>query len=54
MKKLTALLLALAMMFSLAGGSGSKEEGAKEDGKAKIAVIFGLGGLGDQSYNDLA
>ena len=54
MKKLTALLLALAMMFSLAGCSGSKEEGAKEDGKAKIAVIFGLGGLGDQSYNDLA
>ncbi len=53
MKKLVAFLLAVVMMFSLVGCSGSGEKEEKEDASMKFAVIFGLGGLGDQSFNDL-
>ena len=45
MKKLVAFLLAVVMMFSLVGCSGSGEKEEKEDASMKFAVIFGLGGL---------
>ena len=58
MKKWLALMVAGMMTVGLMGCSGSSDEGKKESGSdkadMKAAVVFGLGGLGDQSYNDLA
>lgn len=60
MRKIVSFLLALVMVFGLVGCSGSekeqkKDEAAESEGNAdiKAAVILGIGGLGDQSYNDL-
>ena len=62
MKKILALILALAMLLTLAacGGKPAAEDvnqPAKEGGDAaapagKIAVVFATGGLGDKTYND--
>ena len=60
MKKVVSFLLTLIMVFGLMGCSGSDKEQKKEDTNAsgskntnlKVAVILGIGGLGDQSYND--
>lgn len=60
MKKILSFLLTLIMVFGLMGCSGSDKEQKKEDTNAsgskntnrKVAVILGIGGLGDQSYND--
>ena len=58
MKKWLALMVAGMMTVGLMGCSGSSDEGKKKSGSdkadMKAAVVFGLGGLGDQSYNDLA
>ena len=48
MKKILALVLAALMVLSLAGCAG----GAKDDGKFNVAIVLGVGGLGDESFND--
>ena len=61
MKKVVSFLLTLIMVFGLMGCAGSDKEKKKEDTNVsgnenadlKAAVILGIGGLGDQSYNDL-
>lgn len=61
MKKFGSFLLVLMMAIGLVGCSGSDsgqnhdagKEGKSEAADMKAAVILGLGGLGDQSYNDL-
>lgn len=56
MKKIIALILALAMALSLVacGGAEKKEEpAAAASSNLKAACILGVGGLGDQGYNDL-
>ncbi len=54
MKKLLTLIMVLAMVLSLAacGGSETTEDPAG-DAALKAACILGVGGLGDQGYNDL-
>ena len=61
MKKIISVLLPLIMFFSFTGCSSS-DKGNKTDATSdsevtgadiKAAVILGIGGLGDQSYNDL-
>ena len=60
MKKVVSFLLTLIMVFGLMGCAGSDKEKKKEDTNVsgnenadlKAAVILGIGGLGDQSYND--
>ena len=60
-KRIFCLLLAMAMAFGLAacGGGGSKETGSPapdETGTTekpiKFAIMFGVGGLGDNAFND--
>ena len=54
-KKLLSLLLAMAMVLSLAacGGGEDATEGAAEGGEDKIKVCVAYSGnLGDKSYND--
>lgn len=57
MKKVLAIVTALIMALSLVacGGSDKKEE-SKTEGAAKsdfkLAVVIGVGGLGDGSFND--
>ena len=54
MKKLLAMIMALAMVLSLAACGGSEgNEGSGDSGKIKAACVLGVGGLGDQGYNDL-
>lgn len=61
MKKILSVLLTLVMVFCFTGCSSSSKEdktdgtdSSKETGTdMKAAVILGIGGLGDQSYNDL-
>lgn len=68
MKKMTAFVLALAMSVSVFAGcsskgnssAGSSAEGSTsskvdevEKVSGKAACVLGVGGLGDQSYNDL-
>lgn len=52
MKKWLALMVAGMMTVGLMGCSGSSDEGKKESGSdkadMKVAVVFGLGGLGDR------
>ncbi|NCB41800.1 MAG: BMP family ABC transporter substrate-binding protein [Clostridia bacterium] len=51
MKKIISILLVLAMVFAMAGCGGGEEL----DGSAiKIVMITDTGGLGDESFNDLA
>lgn len=51
MRKVISILLVLAMVFALAGCGGSKGP----DGSAKkVVMITDTGGLGDESFNDLA
>lgn len=56
MKKIIALILALVMVLSLAacggnnGGKTQTTEAPKND--FKLAVVIGVGGLGDGSFND--
>lgn len=54
MKKTLALIMAVIMMLGLMAGCGADngEAGAASSGK-KAACILGVGGLGDQSFNDL-
>lgn len=56
MKKLIALLLALAMLFTLAACSDDTEDKDNKDGgvNKKVAMIMQQGGLGDQGFNDTA
>ena len=56
MKKFLALLLSALMIMSLAacgnkGTSDDKAEGDKSD--LKVALVIGVGGLGDGSFNDI-
>ena len=55
MKKIIALILALAMALTLVacGGNENKEENNGTASTQKAACILGVGGLGDQGYNDL-
>ena len=48
MKKIIALVLAALMVLSLAGCAA----GEKDDGKFNVAIVLGVGGLGDESFND--
>ena len=49
MKKILALVLAALMVLSLAGcAAGNKAD----DGKFNVAIVLGVGGLGDESFND--
>lgn len=51
MKKIISILLVLAMVFAMAGCGG----GDAVDGSAvKVVMITDTGGLGDESFNDLA
>ena len=50
MKKLIAMLLALAMALSLVACGGSGEQGA-EAGKYRIAMVTDYGDITDQSFN---
>ncbi len=59
LKKAAALLLALVMVLSLCacgnGGQGTTTK-ASEEGKGKdfkVALVIGVGGLGDGSFNDI-
>ena len=49
MKKIIALVLAALMVLSLAGCAAG---GKKDDGKFNVAIVLGVGGLGDESFND--
>ena len=54
MKKTLALNLAVVMMLGLMAGCGAdKGEGDTAKSDKKAACILGVGGLGDQSFNDL-
>lgn len=59
-KKLLALVLSILTVVTVFAGCGAKGEGsgaAGGDGTGKdvnIAIVFGLGGLGDKSFNDNA
>ena len=55
MKKLIALIMVLAMVLSMAacGGSETTTDEPAGDAALKAACILGVGGLGDQGYNDL-
>ena len=54
MKKFISMIMVLAMSLALVacGGSESAEEGGETSG-IKAACVLGVGGLGDQGYNDL-
>lgn len=53
-KRISTLLLALAMMTALASCSNTSTAQTADDGDdtIKMAVMFGTGGLGDNGYND--
>lgn len=52
--KVMALMAACAVIMSGCAGKGKTETGAAAGSKTeKAACIFGVGGLGDQSFNDL-
>ena len=51
MKRIISILLVLAMVFVLVGcGGGTTTEGSE----VKIVMITDTGGLGDESFNDMA
>ena len=54
MKKILALVLAALLALTLAGCSGSAEKPAAADNgdSFKVAIVLGVGGLGDESFND--
>lgn len=58
MKKILALVLAALLALTLAGCAGSAEKPAASDNNAaegdsfKVAIVLGVGGLGDESFND--
>ena len=53
MKKILALVLAALLALTLAGCTGSAEKPAADNGDAfKVAIVLGVGGLGDESFND--
>lgn len=51
MKKVITILMVLVMALSLVACGGGETGG--EEATAKAACILGVGGLGDQGYNDL-
>lgn len=52
--KMMALVMAGALLLGGCGGNGKNGGGnEKEDSNGKVACIFGVGGLGDQAFNDL-
>lgn len=62
-KKITALLLALAMMLALAAcgekapadnGDESNDGGDVVEETVKVGIVLGTGGLGDKNFNDMA
>lgn len=56
MKKYIAILMVMIMAVSLFAGCGNTENGGSNEGgesTLKAACILGVGGLGDQGYNDL-
>lgn len=50
-KKIMALLLAAVMMLTLVA-CGSEEKAEGENSDFKVALVIGVGGLGDGSFND--
>lgn len=58
MKKFLALIMALVSIMVLAGCGFSapeeKDNPGLDDGQISVAVVFGLGGLGDKAFNDSA
>ena len=58
MKKIIAIFLALMLLTSLygCGTDGNASQGSGESGDAtsvKVGAVLGVGGLGDQAFNDL-
>jgi len=51
MKKILALLLALAMVFCLAACGEKKEDEKKEETKIKVGMVTDVGGVNDKSFN---
>ncbi|MDY4612014.1 MAG: BMP family ABC transporter substrate-binding protein [Sphaerochaetaceae bacterium] len=51
MKRKITLVLVMALLSAMVFAGGSSEKGSTS-GQFKIAVMFGVGGLGDQSFND--
>ena len=51
MKKITAIVLALLMVLSVAACSNNKQ--SETEDKFTFALVIGVGGLGDGSFNDL-
>ena len=51
MKKILALLLALAMVLSLAACGGSEAEAPAAEGEYKVAMVTDYGDITDQSFN---
>ena len=53
MKKILALVLAALLALTLAGCTGTASKPAADNGDAfKVAIVLGVGGLGDESFND--
>lgn len=53
MKKFITLIMVLAMILSLAACGGTEANEGGDDTGLKAACVLGVGGLGDQGYNDL-
>lgn len=53
-EQLTALFMAVGMVFSLAGCASSADGKTAGEGTAHIGIVFTQAGLGGNSFNDLA
>jgi len=49
-----AILSLIAVPLAFAGGQQGDEAGSEEGGATRAALVIAQGGLGDESYNDLA
>lgn len=52
MKKKVCVLCLLLLLCGVSVWSGGSAEQQKDENETRIAVVFGVGGLGDQSFND--